>query len=409
MEYEKELEIFKQIMESDIKQLSTLKENLNNWNKAYEIAQNIKFTAWSRKKVESEIKEEAKNVRDSVKDKFKRKTGKIFVSDSQQSNQDIFDMYDILKKLEKLIIEFDEIFSKRKRDKNIVDFTDIEHFALNILVKDVETTTDENGEKYKKIIKTEVAKKYTEKFEEIAIDEYQDSNLVQEYILNSISRENNIFMVGDVKQSIYKFRQARPDLFLEKYKTYQTKNNQKDGDNLKIQLFKNFRSRKEVLDFSNKIFTSIMSEELGELNYTEEEYLNLGANYEDTNQDLKAEIDILLADDIETEQKASTTTTSNWKETNEDENDSEEEIERVENIELEAKFVANRIKELVENKFPIYDAKKQEKRDIKYKDIVVLLRSTKDPAPIFEKEILNLGMPVFSDSSAEYLESIEIQ
>jgi len=116
----------------------------------------------------------------------------------------------------------------------------------------------------------------------------------------------------------------------------------------------------------------------------------------------------LLADDIETEQKASATT-STWKETNGEENDSEEEIERVENIELEAKFVANRIKELVENKFQIYDAKKQEKRDIKYKDIVVLLRSTKDPAPIFEKEILNLGMPVFSDSSAEYLESIEIQ
>ena len=255
--------------------------------------------------------------------------------------------------------------------------------------------------------------KYQEKFEEIAIDEYQDSNLVQEYILTSISKGNNIFMVGDVKQSIYKFRQARPDLFLEKYKTYQTKNNQKDGDNLKIQLFKNFRSRKEVLDFSNKIFTSIMSEELGELNYTEEEYLNLGANYEDTNQDLKAEIDILLTDDtdeedLSAEQKASATT-STWKETNGEENDSEEEIERVENIELEAKFVANRIKELVENKFQIYDAKKQEKRDIKYKDIVVLLRSTKDPAPIFEKEILNLGMPVFSDSSAEYLESIEIQ
>lgn len=117
-------------------------------------------------------------------------------------------MYDILKKLEKLILEFDEVFSKRKREKNIVDFTDIEHFALEILVK-----KDENGN----VIKTDVAKKYTEKFEEIAIDEYQDSNLVQEYILTSVSRGNNIFMVGDVKQSIYRFRQARPILFLDKY------------------------------------------------------------------------------------------------------------------------------------------------------------------------------------------------
>ena len=171
IEYDKDLEQFTQTIETDIKQLTTLKENLNNWDKSYEIAQNIKFLSWPRKKVESEIKDEIKKIRDSVKKKFNRQKDKIFVSDSRQSNQDIFDMYDILKKLENLIIEFDEIFSKRKREKNIVDFTDIEHFALNILVKDVETTTNENGQKHEKIIKTEVAKKYTEKFEEIAIDE----------------------------------------------------------------------------------------------------------------------------------------------------------------------------------------------------------------------------------------------
>ena len=392
-----ELEKYYLIINDDIEQLEMLKVNLNSWDKAYEIASNIKFKTWvTDKKITLEAKDIAKSVRDAVKANLKKVTEKILIFNSKEANEDINDMYDVLKKLENIILEFGQKFEKRKKDKNIVDFSDVEHFALKILLNQDGTPS-------------EIAKKYQEKYEEIAIDEYQDSNLVQEYILTSISRGNNIFMVGDVKQSIYKFRQARPDLFLEKYKTYQTKANKGAEDDLKIQLFKNFRSRKEVLDFSNKIFTSIMSEELGELNYTEEEYLNLGANYEDTNQDLKAEIDILLTDDIETEQKASTTTTSNWKETNEDENDSEEEIERVENIELEAKFVANRIKELVENKFQIYDAKKQEKRDIKYKDIVVLLRSTKDPAPIFEKEILNLGMPVFSDSSAEYLESIEIQ
>ncbi len=396
-----ELQKYFLIINDDIEQLQMLKINLDSWNKAYEIASNIKFKTWTTdKKITLEAKDDAKATRDMVKANLKKVTEKILIFNSKEANEDINDMYEVLKKLGNIIIEFGQMFEKRKKDKNIVDFSDVEHFALQILLNEDGTPS-------------EIAKKYQQKYEEIAIDEYQDSNLVQEYILNSISRGNNIFMVGDVKQSIYKFRQARPDLFLEKYKTYQTKNNQKDGDNLKIQLFKNFRSRKEVLDFSNKIFASIMSEELGELNYTEEEYLNLGANYEDTNQDLKAEIDILLTDDtdeedLSAEQKASATT-STWKETNGDENDSEEEIERVENIELEAKFVANRIKELVENKFQIYDAKKQEKRDIKYKDIVVLLRSTKEPAPIFEKEILNLGMPVFSDSSAEYLESIEIQ
>ncbi len=400
-----ELEKYYLIINDDIEQLEMLKVNLNSWDKAYEIASNIKFKTWvTDKKITLEAKDIAKSTRDTVKANLKKVTEKILVFNSKEANEDINDMYDVLKKLENMILEFGQKFEKKKKDKNIVDFSDVEHFALKILLNEDGTPS-------------EIAKKYQEKYEEIAIDEYQDSNLVQEYILTSISRGNNIFMVGDVKQSIYKFRQARPDLFLEKYKAYQTKVNKSNEDDLKIQLFKNFRSRKEVLDFSNQIFASIMSEELGELNYTEEEYLNLGAKYEDTKQDLKAEIDILLTDDAveenggAAEQKASATSEFSYKSESEveDENDSEEEKERVENIELEAKFVANRIKQLIENKFQVYDAKKQEKRDIKYKDIVVLLRSTKEPAPIFEKEILNLGMPVFSDSSAEYLESIEIQ
>ena len=315
LSHDEQLEVFKQIIETDIKQLETLKQNLNNWDKSYEIIQNIKFTTWSRKKVELEIKEEAKNIRDSVKKKFGSKIGKIFVSDSKQSNQDIFDMYLILKKLENLIIEFDEIFSKRKRDKNIVDFTDIEHFALDILVKEIETIINENGEKEYNIIKTEVAQKYTEKFEEIAIDEYQDSNLVQEYILSSVSRGNNIFMVGDVKQSIYRFRQAMPKLFLDKYEQFfplgiqQEKNIVEKNYNIdncsslvgqKIQLFKNFRSRDNILDFTNLIFKNIMSHTLGEVKYDESEYLNFGAeDYKKTSQNLKTEINIIDTKKIE--------------------------------------------------------------------------------------------------------------
>ena len=382
-----ELLKYEQIISDDIDQLEMLKANLDSWDKAYTISANIKFKTWvSDKKIATEAKDIAKVTRDAVKDSIKKVTDKILIFDSKEANEDINDMYEVLKKLEQVILEFGEKFTKRKKEKNIVDFSDVEHFALQILL-------DREGKP------TEIARKYQEKFEEIAIDEYQDSNLVQEYILTSISRGNNIFMVGDVKQSIYKFRQARPDLFLSKYKTYKLKQDKQADDNLKIQLFKNFRSRKEVLDFANTIFANIMTEELGELNYTEEEYLNLGANYEDTKQDLRTEIDILNVEEMPEE---------NYDfEIEADE--AEEEKERVEDIELEAKFVANRIKKLIDSKFQIYDAKKQEKRDIKYKDIVILLRSTKEPAPIFEKEILKLGMPVFSDSSSEYLESIEIQ
>ena len=383
-----ELTKYYQIINDDIEQMEMLKCNLDSWDKAFQIARNLEFKTWAvNKKIVLDEKENAKQIRDSVKAEYKKIKEKILIVNSKEANEDINEMYDILKKLENVILEFGKRFTKRKKEKNIVDFSDIEHFALKILLT-------ENNEP------TQIAKKYKEKFEEIAIDEYQDSNLVQEYILTAISRNNNTFMVGDVKQSIYRFRQARPDLFLSKYKKYKLKDDRKDED-LKIQLFKNFRSRKEVLDFSNEIFANIMTEKLGELDYTEEEYLNLGANYENTNENLKTEIDILNIQGNISEE-------NNFSEEESDE-DIEEQKERLEDIELEAKFVAKRIKELIDSKFQVYDVKKQEKRDIKYKDIVVLLRSTKEPAPIFEKEILNLEMPVFSDSSSEYLESIEIQ
>ena len=322
-------------------------------------------------------------------------------------------MYSILKKLENLIIEFDEIFSKKKRDKNIVDFTDIEHFALNILVKDVKKATNEKGEVQEEIIKTEVAKKYTEKFEEIAIDEYQDSNLVQEFILSSISRGNNMFMVGDVKQSIYRFRQAMPKLFLDKYSNYKPVETDPNSSGRKIQLFKNFRSRDNVLDFTNLIFKDIMSEKLGEVDYNEDEYLNFGAeDYKKIKQNLKTEIDIIdVKIEEESEEDSQEYSNKYYENSDYDDNDgeNEEELEHLENIEIEAKYVANKIKKLIDSKYQVYDRKKEIFRDITYKDIAILLRSTKDKASIYEQELIKLDMPVFADSNQEYLDSIEIQ
>ena len=277
---EPDLVLFQKTIENDVVELQTLFGNLDNWDKAYSIANSLDFITWPRNKVDSLEKENAKNVRDQVKKKFKAKVDKIFVSSSEEAIQDILEMYKTLVKLKNLIFEFDELFTKKKNDKNIVDFSDVEHYALQILVKDKEDGTHE---------RTDVAKKYMKQFEEIAIDEYQDSNLVQEYILTSVSRGNNIFMVGDVKQSIYKFRQARPELFLEKYKSYSLENANEKG--LKIQLFKNFRSRENILDFTNEIFANIMSESLGEFEYTEEEFLNLGASWEP--KEIKNEIDII--------------------------------------------------------------------------------------------------------------------
>ena len=386
-----------EFLRGNLSQLELLQANLDTWDKAYTIYATMDFGKWTMdRNVKLDEKVNAQKVREKVISTLKSSAEKVLIMDSNEAYQDIINMYDILKKLEGLILDFSQIFAKRKKEKNMVDFSDVEHFALKILL-------DENGNP------TEIAQKYQSKFDEIAIDEYQDSNLVQEYILTSISKGNNIFMVGDVKQSIYKFRQARPDLFLSKYKTYKLKQDKTENDDLKIQLFKNFRSRKEVLDFSNLIFSKIMTEELGELNYTEEEYLNLGADYKDTGEDLKTEIDIITIDNKEDEEEPEELEVE--VDENEDTQDEEfkTEVERKEDIEVEAMFVANKIKQLIDNKFQVYDAKAKEKRDIKYKDIVVLLRSTKISAPIFEKEIIKLGIPVFSDSSSEYLESLEIQ
>lgn len=381
-----ELDKFTAKIEDDIDKYTYIQNNLSDWDTAVEAINTLKNAIWTKdQKITNDLKDEAKDVRESTKDEFK-KVKKLMNCSSEEAVQDIKYMYPILKMLKDLILEFSQKFYQRKREKNIMDFSDMEHLALKILVK-----KDENGN----VVKSEIAKKYENKFEEIAIDEYQDSNLVQEYILTSVSRGNNIFMVGDVKQSIYKFRQARPKLFLDKYDSYKLE--PVNGEDRKIQLFKNFRSRSNILDFTNLVFEDIMSRELGNIEYNQDEYLNLGANFETIqNQDYKTELEILDLseenDDI-------------WKT---DEEETEEEQEKVEDVVLEARFVARKIKELIDDKYQIID-KKTGRRDIQYKDIAILLRTSSGVANVYEKEISELEIPVYSDSSSQYLQSVEIE
>lgn len=372
-----ELDKFKITIENDISRLEDLKSSLNVWDNAVEKANTMKWETWPRDKVEMSLKDIAKEKRDQVKKKLSKVIGKFFTSNSKEIAKDIQDMYPKIVALQNIILEFNEKFAKEKLEKNVMDFHDIEHFALKILVK-----TNENGEKQP----TQVAIEYRDKFKEIAIDEYQDSNLIQEYILNTISNGNNLFMVGDVKQSIYKFRQARPELFISKYETYKLKEQKKQDDALKIKLFKNFRSRQNVLDVTNLVFEAIMGKDLGDIDYNKEEYLNLGADYPENNSNTEMYI-LDLKEDTEDEQ---------------------EEFEQVEKSVLEARFVAQKIQDLVNSKMQVYDRKKGY-RDIKYKDIVILLRSTSTLAPIYEKELNQKNIPVFSDTSSQYFDTIEIQ
>ena len=382
-----ELKKYVAVLNQDIDVLDNFLK-LEKWDDIYNYSLSMTFEKWPvDRKIELEEKEISKEKRNEIRKQIK-KTLEIIDSDSKQANEDICYMYNTLNALKNIVTQYDKLLKQNKKEKNVVDFSDIEHMALNILLK-----KDKNGNH----IPTQTALKYSNKFVEIAIDEYQDSNLVQESILTAISNKRNIFMVGDVKQSIYKFRQARPELFIEKYEKYNNANENESNclDNeTKIQLFKNFRSRKNILDTTNIIFKDIMSKELGDINYNEKEYLNLGASYEELENGIAANTDIYVIDNKEND--------------NEEEKNDEIIEEPIENIELEAKFVAKKIRQMLDSKKLVFD-KKCGNREITYKDIVILLRSTKDKANIFETELTNLNIPVYSDTSLEYLNSIEIQ
>ena len=197
---------FISVLKTDLQDVEQIQTNL--WDKLYQDLNSKAWQSWPRKskmsEEEKEAKERAKAIRDLAKANF-TELQKLVRTNSKETVSDINAMYTTLKAIQNLVLKFEKEFAKRKREKNIVDFNDIEHLALKILV-------DDDGNP------TEIAKKYD--FNEIEIDEYQDSNSVQEYILNSVSNGHNIFMVGDVKQSIYKFRQANPKLFMSKYNEY---------------------------------------------------------------------------------------------------------------------------------------------------------------------------------------------
>ena len=372
-----ELEKWYLCLLDDVNKLEKI-ENLNKWDEIYNYLNELSFDSWPIKRnFVSDLKDKAKSIRDNMREGIITKPSsiknRVFIYNSKKANEDIYEMYPILTAIKNIVLKFSTAYREAKLEKNIIDFNDIEHLALEILVK-----KDEAGN----YVPTEVAKHYQEMFEEIAIDEYQDSNDIQEEILKQVSKGNNIFMVGDVKQSIYKFRQAKPELFLEKYNTYKEN---------KIQLFANFRSRKNVLDLCNTIFENIMSKEFGSIEYNEKEFLNVGQEYLETDNKLLGEAELHIIDEAETV-----------------ETEDEDEEVVLEKAEIEARLVSKRMQELINGNYYVFD-KKQGYRKLQFKDIVILLRKTSGIAPIYEKELTDLGYPVFSDIGTNYFETIEIQ
>ena len=313
-----------------------------------------------------------KSLREQAKDVVKKLCRQYFFCSPEMMIGQLERTEPMLEEVVRLTKQFADEFAAAKRRKNLVDFHDVEHFALQILV-------DEETEKAKK-----TAEEFRDTFEEIMIDEYQDSNEVQETLLCSISREergeNNIFMVGDVKQSIYRFRLARPELFMKKYDSYSLE----ESTTQRIDLHKNFRSREEVLTCTNDIFYKIMARSLGNVEYDAEAALYPGASYP-VSADFIPEI--LLADSND---------------------ELLEDTELTDKKTLEAKIVAEEIKHLMKTQ-QVTDKAAGTLRAAHYSDIVILLRSLSGWADSLVEVLNGNGIPAHTVSSTGYFSTVEVQ
>ncbi len=367
-------DMYEKAVQSDLEKYESLSK-LTSFCELYGALSDIKYDRLASSRGfegDPDKLELVKSLREQAKDVVKKICRQYFFCSPEMMIEQLERTEPMLEEVVRLTKQFADEFAAAKRRKNLVDFHDVEHFALQILV-------DEETEKAKK-----TAEEFRDTFEEIMIDEYQDSNEVQETLLRSISREergeNNIFMVGDVKQSIYRFRLARPELFMKKYDSYSLE----ESTTQRIDLHKNFRSREEVLTCTNDIFYKIMARSLGNVEYDAEAALYPGASYP-VSADFIPEI--LLADSND---------------------ELLEDTELTDKKTLEAKIVAEEIKHLMKTQ-PVTDKAAGTLRAAHYSDIVILLRSLSGWADSLVEVLNGNGIPAHTVSSTGYFSTVEVQ
>ena len=347
-------------------------EQASDYEQMRQTFDNMDFGIMSRKKSDGESPEKrefVKNQRNRVKAYLKKLQTEFFELNGEEEYKNYCLMSGKLKELVRLTLCFAERFTNLKRERGLADFNDLEQLTLQILY-----TQDEEGNR----IVTEAAAELAGQFREIMIDEYQDSNLVQDMILRSISRESrgepNIFMVGDVKQSIYRFRSARPELFMEKLECYSVS----EGQYRRVDLHKNFRSREVILDSANRIFEKMMHRDLGGVEYDQAAALYPGRRFAGTSDtEEKTEVLIVHGEDVSTE--------------------------------LEAEMVANRILELTDNETGLLiENGEGGLRRAQLRDVAVLARSVKRILKPFEKVFRAKGIPVIAKRKSGFYQTREI-
>ena len=318
-----------------------------------------------------EMKARMKSLWDNCKETVKG-FAEIFSASSDEAVEDLRTMASAMLALIDLTADFSRRYNEEKRRRNSADFSDQEHEAIRLLI-------GEDG------APTELARIVSARYREIMVDEYQDTNEVQNAIFQAVSREGqNLFTVGDVKQSIYRFRLADPTIFLDKYKRFASAETAKEGKERKILLSQNFRSRKEILDAANFVFANILSTEMGEMEYGEDEMLHFGAAYYPERTDCDTEFHLIAAHQR-----------------------SEEETRPVKKLLAEARFTARRIRQLLDEGYPV-TGEEGTLRPCRPEDIVILMRSPGSRSAVFAQALAEEDVPCSFEDSGDYFQSMEI-
>lgn len=397
-------------LEADCVMVRSLMEGVKQqaWASWYELFQTVSFgklKPCKKDQTDPIMQERVKALRDEVKKSLSSLQTQLFGRTTAQFIAELHQSAPLMQELAILVSQFAEAYRIEKVSRGWLDFSDLEHYALQILRHQDATPTQ--------LLPSDAALEYQQQYEEILLDEYQDTNTVQEEIVRLISRTSpgNRFMVGDVKQSIYRFRLADPGLFLDKYRRYQYRDSMEGG--YRIDLARNFRSRSQVIDTVNLIFRQIMDETVGEINYDERAELVYGEGYTTTEEDNSATSiympEWLLIDRSE---EGLDLGSDEQRETYEEQTDEVDKAE-LDAVVLESRVIAARIHGLMgangESAFQVYDKGLKENRPVRYSDIVILLRSTASWAKVMMEELSLQGIPVVGELNQGYFDAIEVE
>lgn len=366
-------EAYKETFAEDLQLVRVLKVAVNEgFDALFEALSEMKFVRLKsikkadKEAINPELMDEAKAIRDVLKKKVVDPIKTMILrKDKSRHAEEMLTLEPMMVSLYKIVESFHITYMEAKREKNLLDFNDLEHFTISILKND------------------EIAAAYRNQFKFIFLDEYQDSNIVQETIIGRIKREDNLFLVGDVKQSIYRFRLADPTLFLDKYRTYEKV---EGALSRRIDLAMNFRSRPAVLEGINYLFERLMSEEFGEMAYDADAKLYPGLKFEAVEG---KPLELLVID------------------SGADESLEDQDLLEMKKVELEAHAVAKRVQSLVGT--TIYDPKLGRKRQARLKDVVILLRATRSWSQVFGDVFAEYGLPLYSDVGGGYFDALEIE